>query len=146
MTHDEERAPPRDPAHPDPSRPEASVGVASDPMGLGTVTPPPDDLTAMDRLLALLDLERIEHNIYRGHSPATGWQRVFGGQVVSQAVVAAQRTVEADRPIHSLHGYCMRPGDPAVPIVYEVDRIRDGRSFTTRRVVKDRPSRMRSTS
>ena len=135
MTHDEERAPPRDPAHPDPSRPEASVGVASDPMGLGTVTPPPDDLTAMDRLLALLDLERIEHNIYRGHSPATGWQRVFGGQVVSQAVVAAQRTVEADRPIHSLHGYFMRPGDPAVPIVYEVDRIRDGRSFTTRRVV-----------
>ena len=126
----------------DPARPERSAAVASDPMGLTGARPHPDPDrgTAMGRLLALLDLERIEHNIYRGHSPATGWQRVFGGQVVSQAVVAAQRTVmpgkgEPHRPIHSLHGYFMRPGDPAVPIVYEVDRIRDGRSFTTRRVV-----------
>ena len=65
----------------------------------------------------------------------TGWQRVFGGQVIGQALVAAQRTVEADRHVHSLHCYFMRPGDPAIPIIYEVDRIRDGGSFTTRRVV-----------
>ena len=119
----------------DPSHPERSAQVAGDPMGLGGAAPPPDDLSAMDRLVRLLDLERIEENIYRGHSPRTGWQRVFGGQVVAQSLVAAQRTVEADRPVHSLHGYFMRPGDPAVPIVFTVDRIRDGRSFTTRRVV-----------
>ena len=120
----------------DPAHPERSAGVAGDPMGLGGApAPPPDELSAMDRLVALLDLETIEHDIFRGHSPRTGWQRVFGGQVVAQSVVAAQRTVEADRPIHSLHGYFMRPGDPAVPIVFTVDRIRDGRSFTTRRVV-----------
>ena len=85
-------------------------------------------------LLALLDLERIEVNLFRGLSPQTGWQRVFGGQVLGQALVAALRTVE-DRPCHSLHGYFLRPGDPKVPILYDVDRIRDGRSFTTRRVV-----------
>ena len=90
---------------------------------------------AMQELLSILDLERLEHNLYRGRSPQTGWQRVFGGQVIGQALVAAQRTVEAERPVHSLHCYFMRPGDPAVPIVYEVDRIRDGGSFTTRRVV-----------
>lgn len=90
---------------------------------------------AMKELLSILDLERLEHNLYRGRSPQTGWQRVFGGQVIGQALVAAQRTVEADRHVHSLHCYFMRPGDPAVPIVYEVDRIRDGGSFTTRRVV-----------
>lgn len=90
---------------------------------------------AMRELLSILDLERLEHNLYRGRSPQTGWQRVFGGQVIGQALVAAQRTVEPDRPVHSLHCYFMRPGDPAVPIVYEVDRIRDGGSFTTRRVV-----------
>jgi acyl-CoA thioesterase II len=90
---------------------------------------------AMKELLSILDLERLEHNLYRGRSPQTGWQRVFGGQVIGQALVAAQRTVDADRHVHSLHCYFMRPGDPAVPIVYEVDRIRDGGSFTTRRVV-----------
>ena len=90
---------------------------------------------AVETLLDILDLERIEQNLYRGESPNVGWQRVFGGQVIGQALVAAQRTVEADRIVHSLHGYFMRPGDPSVPIVYEVDRIRDGKSFTTRRVV-----------
>ena len=90
--------------------------------------------SAVEALLSILDLEQLEHNLYRGLSPQVGWQRVYGGQVIGQALVAAWRTVE-DRPIHSLHGYFLRPGDPAVPIVYEVDRIRDGRSFTTRRVV-----------
>ena len=73
-------------------------------------------------------------NLFRGRSPQTGWQRVFGGQVIGQALVAALRTVE-DRAAHSLHAYFLRPGDPKVPILYEVDRIRDGKSFTTRRVV-----------
>ncbi|WP_406682169.1 acyl-CoA thioesterase II [Rhodobium gokarnense] len=90
--------------------------------------------TAVETLLSILDLERIEHNLFRGMSPQVGWQRVFGGQVVGQALVAAARTV-VGRPVHSMHGYFLRPGDPSVPIVYEVDRIRDGRSFTTRRVV-----------
>ncbi len=87
---------------------------------------------AIDGLTQILDLEKIEDNIFRGHSPQVGWQRVFGGLVVAQALVAATRTVDA-RPPHSLHGYFMLPGDPSVPIVYEVDRIRDGASFTTRR-------------
>ncbi len=91
--------------------------------------------TAVEELLDILDLERLEHNLYRGRSPKTGWQRVFGGQVIGQALVAAQRTVPQDRFVHSLHGYFLRPGDPSVPIIYEVDRIRDGGSFTTRRVV-----------
>lgn len=90
---------------------------------------------AVETLLEILDLERLEHNLYRGQSPDVGWQRVFGGQVIGQALVAAQRTVDAERVVHSLHGYFMRPGDPSVPIIYEVDRIRDGRSFTTRRIV-----------
>jgi acyl-CoA thioesterase-2 len=89
---------------------------------------------ALDRLLDLLDLEQIEVNIFRGRSPDETRQRVFGGQVAGQALVAAGRTVPADRPVHSLHAYFIRPGDPAVPIVYTVDRVRDGRSFTTRRV------------
>ncbi|TPK82241.1 acyl-CoA thioesterase II [Mesorhizobium sp. B2-4-17] len=90
---------------------------------------------AMDELLGILDLERLEHNLYRGRSPQVEWQRVFGGQTIAQALVAAQRTVEPDRFVHSLHGYFMRPGDIRVPIIYEVDRIRDGGSFTTRRVL-----------
>jgi acyl-CoA thioesterase II len=90
---------------------------------------------AMQELLAILDLERLEHNLYRGRSPKLDWQRVFGGQTIAQALVAAQRTVGQDRHVHSLHGYFMRPGDTKVPIIYEVDRIRDGGSFTTRRVV-----------
>lgn len=96
-----------------------------------------DDLGApaeLARLLSILDLEQIEENLYRGISPKDGWQRVFGGQVIGQALVAASRTV-AGRDAHSLHAYFLRPGDPAVPIVYEVERLRDGRSFTTRRVI-----------
>jgi acyl-CoA thioesterase-2 len=87
---------------------------------------------AVSQLLTILDLERIEENIFRGRSPQVGWQRVFGGLVVAQALVASARTVEGRAP-HSLHGYFLLPGDPAIPIIYEVDRIRDGKSFTTRR-------------
>lgn len=94
-----------------------------------------DSQTAMDQLIATLDLEPIEVNLFRGTSPQVGWQRVFGGQVIAQALVAAQRTVEPDRFVHSLHAYFMRPGDPQVPIVYQVERLRDGSSFNTRRVL-----------
>ena len=90
---------------------------------------------ALDDLVTLLDLETIEVNLFRGRSPDENRQRVFGGQVAGQALVAATRTVDADRLVHSLHAYFLLPGDPTTPIVYEVDRIRDGRSFTTRRVV-----------
>ena len=90
---------------------------------------------SLDKLVDLLDLEQIEVNIFRGRSPEERVQRVFGGQVAGQALVAAGRTVPDDRPVHSLQAYFIRPGDPAVPLVYSVDRVRDGRSFTTRRVV-----------
>ncbi|HEX5495372.1 MAG TPA: acyl-CoA thioesterase II [Mycobacteriales bacterium] len=89
----------------------------------------------LDQLVRLLDLEAIEVDIFRGVSPQVSLQRVFGGQVAGQALVAAGRTVSTERPVHSLHAYFLRPGDPSVPIVYSVDRIRDGRSFTSRRVV-----------
>ncbi len=84
-------------------------------------------------LIDLLDIERIEVNLFRGQSPDDGMKRVFGGQVIAQALVAAYRTIDA-RICHSLHAYFIRPGDPSVPILYEVDRSRDGKSFTTRRV------------
>ena len=92
--------------------------------------------SALQDVLAILDLETLEVNLFRGRSPQSRWQRVFGGQVIGQALVAACRTVEdvAVRPPHSLHAYFLLGGDPKVPIIYEVDRIRDGRSFTTRRV------------
>ncbi len=89
----------------------------------------------INELIHLLDLEEIEKNHYRATSPNEGWQRVYGGQVIGQALVAASRTVPEDRRAHSLHGYFLRPGDTTIPILYKVDRIRDGRSFTTRRVV-----------
>jgi acyl-CoA thioesterase-2 len=89
---------------------------------------------ALDALVDLLDLEPIEVNVFRGLSPDDDRQRVFGGQVAGQALVAAGRTVGSGT-VHSLHAYFLRPGDPTIPILYEVDRIRDGRSFTTRRVV-----------
>lgn len=85
-------------------------------------------------LLDILALEQIEENIFRGRSPQVGWQRVFGGLVIAQALVAAARTVE-DRAPHSLHGYFLLPGDPSTPIIYKIDRLRDGRSFSTRRCV-----------
>src|SRR5437868_8478396 len=92
--------------------------------------------SAIETLLAVLDLEPLEVNLFRGRSPQVAWQRVFGGQVVGQALVAACRTVDVgERPPHSLHAYFLLPGDPKIPIVYEVDRIRDGKSFTTRRVI-----------
>jgi len=86
-------------------------------------------------VLALLDLEKVEEDIFRGLSPAGRVQRVFGGQVAGQALVAATRTAPPSRICHSLHAYFLRPGDPRVPILYEVDRSRDGRSFSVRRVV-----------
>ncbi len=90
---------------------------------------------ALDQVLELLDLEQIEVHIFRGCSPeGERRQRVFGGQVAGQALVAAGRTVPADRPVHSLHAYFIRPGDPTTPLIYLVERVRDGRSFTTRRV------------
>jgi acyl-CoA thioesterase-2 len=86
-------------------------------------------------LVELLDLEDIDVNLFRGRQPQTDRQRVFGGQVAAQALVAAIRTVDPDFAAHSLHSYFLRPGDTAVPIVYDVEAIRDGRSFATRRVV-----------
>lgn len=85
-------------------------------------------------LLQLLDLEPIEHNIYRGQNRDIGTTRVFGGQVLAQALVAARRTLDDDRDAHSMHGYFILPGDLDAPIVYFVDRLRDGKSFATRRV------------
>jgi acyl-CoA thioesterase-2 len=120
---------------------EAARVAAADPGAISHGTPvplTPDGVPhgqpVVDRLVALLDLERIEENIFRGVSPAESPMRVFGGQVAGQALIAAGRTVAVDRRVHSLHAYFIRPGDPSIPIVYEVDPIRDGRSFTTRRV------------
>lgn len=90
--------------------------------------------TALDALLKVLDLEPLEENLFRGISPEDGWQRVYGGQVLGQALVAAARTVSEARPVHSLHAYFLLAGDPKHPIVYEVERTRDGGSFSTRRV------------
>jgi acyl-CoA thioesterase II len=92
---------------------------------------------AVQELIEILDLETLEVNLFRGRSPQSRWQRVYGGQVIGQALVAACRTVDdvATRPPHSLHAYFLLGGDPKVPIIYDVDRIRDGKSFTTRRVV-----------
>ncbi|MCW2721295.1 MAG: acyl-CoA thioesterase [Pseudonocardia sp.] len=95
----------------------------------------PHGQVALDELVTLLDLEQLEVNLFRGVSPPHSPTRVFGGQVAGQALVAAGRTVPDDREVHSLHAYFIRPGDPRVPIVYEAERVRDGRSFTTRRVM-----------
>jgi acyl-CoA thioesterase-2 len=89
---------------------------------------------AVDALVTLLDLEPIEVNIFRGVSPDEDRQRIFGGQVAGQALVAAARTVDRERHVHSLHSYFLRAGDPKAPVLYEVERLRDGGSFTTRRV------------
>src|SRR5437016_9644050 len=94
----------------------------------------PGERSPIEQLIELLDLEAIEENIFRGRSPKDRFQRVFGGQVLGQALVAASRTVEA-RVCHSLHAYFLLPGDPRIPILYEVDRSRDGTSFSSRRVV-----------
>ncbi len=94
-----------------------------------------DDQDIMTELIELLSLEQLEVNMFRGQSQDLGWGTVFGGQVLGQALSAATQTVPEERPIHSMHGYFLRPGDVDRPIIYEVDRIRDGSSFTTRRVV-----------
>ena len=91
--------------------------------------------SSAEELVKLLDLETIDANLYRGTQPDTLLQRVFGGQVAAQALVAGARTVGPPRSVHSLHSYFLLPGDPSVPIVYDVERTRDGRSFSTRRVV-----------
>lgn len=91
--------------------------------------------TALTELLELLSLERIEQNLFHGQSQDLGWGQVFGGQVLGQALSAAAQTAPAERQVHSVHAYFLRPGNPKMPIVYTVDPIRDGRSFTTRRVV-----------
>ncbi|MBF0451545.1 MAG: acyl-CoA thioesterase II [Candidatus Magnetomorum sp.] len=96
----------------------------------------------LEELLQLLSLEKIEENIFRGKSQDLGFGNIFGGQVLGQSLSAASQTVSEDRKVHSLHGYFLRPGDPKQAIVYDVDRLRDGKSFTTRRVVaiqKGRP-------
>jgi acyl-CoA thioesterase II len=90
---------------------------------------------SLEDLVELLDLEMIDVDLYRGRQPRTSMQRVFGGQVLGQALVAATRTVDPDRAVHSLHAYFLRPGDTAVPIVYRPERTRDGRTFSSRRVV-----------
>ena len=113
----------------------------SPPGGSAPNSPAPDSPAAggsrqdaLDAVVRVLDLEPIEVNIFRGATPDEDRIRVFGGQVAGQALVAAARTVEGGT-VHSLHAYFLRPGDPKIPILYEVDRIRDGRSFTTRRVI-----------
>lgn len=97
------------------------------------LTPP--DLQPLNELIDLLALERIEHNLFRAYHPQKRTGRLFGGQIMAQALQAAALTVPEERPAHSLHGYFLRPGDPKIPALIEVERIRDGRSFTTRRVV-----------
>lgn len=97
--------------------------------------PKPDPARAVASLLALLQLEEVETDLFRGQSTNEGWMRVYGGQVVAQALMAASQTVPDDRLCHSLHSYFIRPGDPALPIVYKVERDRDGAGFTTRRII-----------
>ena len=109
------------------ARPDSPPELAADGMPRGQAV--------LDALVDLLDLEQLEVNLFRGVSPPQSPTRVFGGQVAAQALVAAGRTVPDDREVHSLHAYFIRPGDPRVPIVFEAERVRDGRSFTTRRVL-----------
>lgn len=90
--------------------------------------------TVVRDLLDIIQLEQLEHNLFRGQTRATGQRSIFGGLVAGQALMAVSRTVPAERPVHSLHAYFLRPGDFSIPIIYDVDRIRDGKSFTTRRV------------
>ena len=103
-------------------------------MTVETTQPDPLQPDPLQIVLDLLNVERLEVDLFRGISPDETSQRVFGGQVIGQAMMAAYHTVE-DRVCHSMHAYFIRPGDPNVPIIYQVDHSRDGRSFTTRRVV-----------
>ena len=88
----------------------------------------------LDDLVDLLSLESIEENLFRGRSQDLGFRQLYGGQVLGQSLSAASQTVEEARHVHSLHGYFLRPGDASMPVVYSVDRVRDGGSFSTRRV------------
>ncbi|MFI1987979.1 acyl-CoA thioesterase [Actinoplanes sp. NPDC020271] len=97
------------------------------------MTQPLQGQAAVDQLLEILDLRQVDAATFTGDSPQTGAQRVFGGQVAGQALVAAGRTVDPARTVHSLHGYFVRPGDPTEPITFHVETIRDGRSFSVRR-------------
>ena len=97
-------------------------------------SPNPKSPAAIENLLSILDIEPLEDNLFRGRSPQQSWQRVFGGQTIGQALVAAVRTVPPERVAHSLHAYFLQPGDLTIPIIYSVERVRDGGSFTTRRV------------
>ena len=117
------------------------MGTATTATGRATDVP-----SSAKELVDLLVLEDLDVDLYRGRQPQTERQRVFGGQVAAQAVMAAVRSVDPELMMHSLHSYFLRPGDHSVPIIYDVERIRDGRSFSTRRVRNDRPSRIRSTS
>ncbi len=108
------------------------VRAAGRSVNLTAIPPTMSQISAS--LTAILDLEPLERNLFRGRSPKSSWPRVFGGQVIAQSLYAACKTVEGRQP-HSLHAYFLLAGDPEVPIVYEVDRLRDGRSFTTRRVL-----------
>src|SRR5436190_24350642 len=92
-------------------------------------------MSALDYLVSLLDLEQLEVNLFRGESLDRDRVRLYGGEVLAQALMAVGRTVEPDRRVHSMHAYFLKLGDPKVPVVYDVDRIRDGGRFTTRRVV-----------
>ena len=92
-------------------------------------------MTPFEELLNLLDLEKIEHNLFRGHHPAARRKRLFGGQIIAQSLTAATRTVDTEHLPHSLHAYFLHPGDWRIPVLFEVERIRDGRSFSTRRVL-----------
>ncbi|WP_433302775.1 acyl-CoA thioesterase [Actinoplanes sp. CA-030573] len=105
------------------------------------MTSPLSGQAAVDQLLGLLDLEQVDAATFVGESPQTGAQRVFGGQVAGQALVAAGRTVDPERTVHSLHGYFVRPGDPTEPIEFSVETIRDGRSFSVRRSVAQQHGR-----
>ena len=94
-----------------------------------------DDQTAAQELLRLLDLENLDVDLFRGSQPESVRPRVYGGQVAAQALIAGARTVDPEFHVHSLHSYFLLPGDYSVPIIYDVERIRDGRSFATRRVM-----------
>jgi acyl-CoA thioesterase-2 len=104
-------------------------------LSLASMTETPTGQAAVDLLLSVLDLERVDDGVFRGMSPPVGPLRVYGGQVAGQALVAAGRTVDPSRTVHSLHGYFVRGGDPAEPITYTVETVRDGRSFSVRRSV-----------
>jgi acyl-CoA thioesterase-2 len=133
--HGEPDTPPAAPNGADPADPVLADPAVAEQASTRDTDGVPRGQSVVDALVQLLDLERIEDNLYRGVSPELSPQRVFGGQVAAQALTAAGRTVPSERRVHSLHAYFLRPGNPRQPIVYQVDRARDGISFTTRRVV-----------